>query len=51
MEEDEELIFIFENHKCTNDSSCEICIQYMERFNPDRLIELGIDEDPMVNEI
>lgn len=40
----------FENHSCPGDDSCDICIEYMRRTNPDRLVDLGIDEDPRVDE-
>lgn len=39
----------FENHLCLGES-CGICAEYMKRFNPEREIELGITEDPRVNE-
>lgn len=45
---DRDIKTIFENHKCEN-SDCIICIEYMRRFNPKRLVDLMIDEDPEVN--
>ena len=46
----EELEPMFLNHKCIGDN-CQICIRWMELTNPQRLIDLGINEDPAVNDI
>lgn len=45
----DELLDLFEDHDCLQEE-CTLCIEYMTRFNPKRLIDLGIDEDPEVQE-
>lgn len=45
----EELLDLFDGHKCSQEN-CAICNEHMIRFNPKRLIELGVDEDPQLEE-
>lgn len=40
---DNQVMKEFEGHACPGES-CGICYEYMRRFNPDRLTELGWDE-------
>lgn len=48
---DRQLKDAFEGHECSGDDSCELCFEYMSRFNPERLEELGINEPREVDEI
>jgi hypothetical protein len=34
----------FEDHDCSISGYCDVCYEYMRRFNPDRLQELGWED-------
>lgn len=47
---DDEVKDFFEGHKCAGEQ-CEICHEYMVRFNPDLLVEILFDEAHDLEEI
>ena len=46
----EEFLYLFEDHDCKQNDGCSTCIEYLTRFNPQRLLDEGIDEDSRVND-